>query len=174
MSKTFKINPKYLVVLVVAMIGLSFASVPLYDLFCRVTGFGGTTQKTNQEPKVILDKKIKIRFDANTSPDLSFNFKPAKNLSEVKIGEVNTIKFFVENQQSGTDKVISTFNTSPPIVGKYFQKLQCFCFEKQTIKPNEIKEFIVAYYIDPKIVEDPATKGTSEITLSYSLFKVKD
>ena len=126
MSKTFKINPKYLVVLVVAMIGLSFASVPLYDLFCRVTGFGGTTQKTNKESKVVLDKKIKIRFDANTSSDLSFNFKPAKNLSEVKIGEVNTIKFLVENQQSETEKVISTFNTSPPIVGKYFQKLQCF------------------------------------------------
>ena len=121
-----------------------------------------------------MDKQIKIRFDANTSSDLSFNFKPAKNLSEVKIGEVNTIKFVVENQQSEPEKVISTFNTSPPIVGKYFQKLQCFCFEKQTIKPNEIKEFIVAYYIDPKIVEDPATKGTSEITLSYSLFKVKD
>ena len=95
-------------------------------------------------------------------------------MSEVKIGEVNTIKFLVENRQSEPEKVISTFNTSPPIVGKYFQKLQCFCFEKQTIKPNEIKEFTVAYYIDPKIVEDPATKGTSEITLSYSLFKVKD
>ena len=96
--------------------------------FCRVTGFGGTTQKTNKESKVVLDKKIKIRFDANTSPDLSFNFKPDKNLSEVKIGEVNTIKFVVENQQSEPEKVISTFNTSPPIVGKYFQKLQCFCF----------------------------------------------
>ena len=174
MIKGKTLTPLLLAGIFVLMLGLSFAAVPLYDLFCRVTGFGGTTQKTNKESKVVLDKKIKIRFDANISPDLSFNFKPTKNSSEVKIGEVNTIKFLVENQQSELEKVISTFNTSPPIVGKYFQKLQCFCFEKQTIKPNEIKEFTVAYYIDPKIVEDPATKGISEITLSYSLFKVKD
>jgi len=173
-SKTFKINPKYLVILVVGMIGLSFASVPLYDLFCRVTGFGGTTQKTNKLSNIILNKKIKVRFDANVSSNLSFNFKPLKNFSEVKVGEVNTIIFKVENQGAKSENVISTFNTSPTIVGKYFQKLQCFCFEKQLIKSKEIKEFTVAYYIDPKIVDDPATKGTNEITLSYSLFKVKD
>lgn len=173
-SKTFKINPKYLVILVAGMIGLSFASVPLYDLFCRVTGFGGTTQKTNKLSNIILNKKIKVRFDANVSSNLSFNFKPLKNFSEVKVGEVNTIIFKVENQGAKSENVISTFNTSPTIVGKYFQKLQCFCFEKQLIKSKEIKEFTVAYYIDPKIVDDPATKGTNEITLSYSLFKVKD
>ena len=122
-----------------------------------------------------MDKKIKIRFDANTSPDLSFNFKPAKNLSEVKIGEVNTIKFLVENQQPEPEKVISTFNTSPQLLVSIFKNCSVFVLKKQTIKPNEIKEFTVAYYIDPKIVEDPATKGTSEITLSYSLFKkIKD
>ena len=102
------------------------------------------------------------------------NFKPLDNFQNVKIGEVNNIIFEVKNESSQPLEVISTFNTSPPIVGKYFQKLQCFCFEKQTVKSNEIVKFNVAYYIDPKIIDDPATKGTSEITLSYSLFEVKN
>ncbi|MEL0176841.1 MAG: cytochrome c oxidase assembly protein [Pelagibacteraceae bacterium] len=172
MNKSFKINPKYLVLLVFAMIGLSFASVPLYDLFCRITGFGGTTQKAEKSTGVVTNKIIKIRFDSNVSSDLSFDFKPLKNFNDIKIGEVNNIIFRVKNQDTNSESVVSTFNTSPPSAGIYFKKIACFCFEKQTIKPGEIKEFNVAYYIDPKIIDDPATKGINEITLSYTLFKV--
>lgn len=174
MTSSFKMNPKYLFILVFAIIGLSFASVPLYDLFCRVTGFGGTTQKSEKPSEIIIDKIVKVRFDSNTNNDLPVNFKPLDNFQNVKIGEVNNIIFEVKNESDQPLEVISTFNTSPPIVGKYFQKLQCFCFEKQTVKSNEIVKFNVAYYIDPKIIDDPATKGTSEITLSYSLFEVKN
>ena len=170
----FKVNPKYLFLLVFAMVGLSFASVPLYDLFCRVTGFGGTTQKTDTISKVVLNQNIKVRFDATKNGNLPVSFKPKENYHDIKVGEVDNIIFEVKNQSEENLKVISSFNTSPPLVGKYFQKLQCFCFENQTIKPNEIKEFTVAYYIDPQIVDDPATKRTSEITLSYSLFEVKE
>ena len=172
MTRSFKINPKYLVLLVLAMIGISFASVPLYDLFCRVTGFGGTVQKVNKPSTTVLNKFIKVRFDSNVSSDLLFDFKPIKNFSDIKIGEVNNIIFQVKNLSGKSESVVSTFNTSPPSVGIHFKKLACFCFEKQTIKPGEIKEFNVAYYIDPKIENDPATKGTNEITLSYTLFKV--
>ena len=172
MTKNFKINPKYLVLLVVSMIGLSFASVPLYDLFCRVTGFGGTTQIAENSPDKILNKLIKIRFDTNISSNLAFNFKSTENFSDIKVGEVKNIKFRVTNEGSKPENVVSTFNTSPPSAGIHFKKISCFCFEKQTINPKETKEFTVAYYIDPKIVEDPATKGISEITLSYTLFKV--
>jgi|TARA_A100001011_G_scaffold78763_1_gene81386 cytochrome c oxidase assembly protein subunit 11 len=171
-TNKFKINPKYLILLVVLMIGLSFASVPLYDLFCRVTGFGGTTQKAENSPNKILNKTIKVRFDSNVSSNLNFNFKSMKNYSDIKIGEVNNIKFRVTNEGKKPENVVSTFNTSPPSAGIHFKKIACFCFEKQTINPRETREFTVAYYIDPKIVEDPATKGISEITLSYTLFKV--
>ena len=172
MTKSFKINPKYLILLVFAMIGLSFASVPLYDLFCRVTGFGGTVQKAEKSPGVVVNKIIKIRFDSNVSSNLSFDFKPLQNFNDIKIGEVNNIIFRLKNQDVNSESVVSTFNTSPPSAGIYFKKIACFCFEKQTINPGETKEFNVAYYIDPKIIDDPATKGISEITLSYTLFKV--
>tara|TARA_A100001011_G_scaffold173292_1_gene181993 strand:+ start:21708 stop:22199 length:492 start_codon:yes stop_codon:yes gene_type:complete len=154
------------------MTALSFASVPLYDLFCKVTGFGGTTQKSEKSPGIILSKLVKVRFDSNVSSNLSFNFKSMKNFSEVRIGEVNNIKFRVINKGSTSENVISTFNTSPPSAGIHFKKIACFCFEKQTINPGEVRDFNVAYYIDPKIIKDPATKGINEITLSYTLFRV--
>ena len=174
MKNKFKINPQYLFLLVFLMIGLSFASVPLYDLFCRVTGFGGTIQKSEKPSEIVLNKSIKIRFDTTKNGNLPVSFKPQKNFHDIKIGEVDNIVFLLKNESQEAFNVISTFNTNPPLVGKYFQKLQCFCFENQAIKPNETREFNVAYYIDPQIVKDPATKRTSEITLSYSLFEVKE
>ena len=172
-KKPFRINAKYLFLVFLFMLGLSFASVPLYDLFCRVTGFGGTPQIAEKPADKILDQSVKVRFNANVNGNLPFYFKPKNNFSNIKIGEVGTIDFRVENQGNEDLNIISTFNTSPPVVGKYFQKLQCFCFQKQLLKAGEMRDFKVAYYIDPKIVDDPATKMTKEITLSYSLFEVK-
>ena len=119
-----------------------------------------------------MNKHIKVRLDSNVGSNLAFNFKSTKNFSDIKIGEVSNVKFTVTNKGNKPENVVSTFNTSPPSAGIHFKKIACFCFEKQTIKPQETREFTVAYYIDPKIVEDSATKGISEITLSYTLFKV--
>ena len=105
------------------MIGLSFASVPLYDLFCRVTGFGGTTQIAENSPDKILNKLIKVRFDTNVSSNLDFNFKSIDNFSDIKVGEVNKIKFRVTNEGNKSENVVSTFNTSPPTAGIHFKKI---------------------------------------------------
>lgn len=167
-------NPIYLVGIFFIMLGLSFLSVPLYDLFCRVTGFGGTVSKSNYPKEQILDQKIGIRFDTNVAKSVPFNFKVENLISEIKIGEVSRVKFTITNESAESIKVNSTFNTSPPTVGLYFKKIQCFCFEQQDFKGKETKEFELIYYISPKIVESAATKDVKDITLSYTLFEVQD
>jgi len=118
------------------MLSLSFAAVPLYDLFCRVTGFGGTTQISKDIPKIILDKKISVRFDTNVNK-LPWNFKIKKNVIDVKIGQVSKAEFEVENYGNETTYGVANFNVSPSSFGKYFSKLSCFCFEKQFFLNNE-------------------------------------
>ena len=167
-----KLTPLLLSLIFLLMLGMSFAAVPLYDLFCRVTGFGGTTQISKDIPKIVIDKPVSVRLDTNVQTDLSWNFKTENNLVDVKPGKVYRVNFLVENFSKDPTSGVASYNVSPSSFGPYFNKLGCFCFEKQTIKPGEIKEFNVAYYIDPKIENDPATKGTNEITLSYTLFKV--
>ncbi len=154
------------------MLGLSFASVPLYDLFCRVTGFGGTTQKTTMIPNVVVDKNIGMRFDTNIAGNLDVRFEIKENKLDIKPGEIRNAAFVVTNQSPNIIKVISTFNVSPDSVGKYFNKLECFCFEQQAIPIKGKREFNVSYYIDPEIANDPQTKNVKDITLSYTLFEV--
>ena len=173
MSKNFKINPKHLVVLVVGMIGLSFASVPLYDLFCRVTGFGGTTQKTNKESKVVLDKKIKIRFDSNISQELNWDFKAPKQEIIVQPGIQQVIYYTAKNLSDKPTTGTAVFNVSPPKAGGIFMKVDCFCFVKQTLQPGEEVKMPVSFYVDPSINDDENTKNLEEITLSYTFFNAE-
>ena len=151
------------------MLGLSFAAVPLYDLFCRVTGFGGTTQTATDIPKVILDKKISVRFDTNINK-LPWDFKVKNNVIDVNIGQVSRVEFEVENYSDETTHGVASFNVSPSSFGKYFNKLGCFCFEKQKLEAGQKARYVMVFYLDPEIVNDLNTKNVEDVTLSYTFF----
>ena len=166
------LTPMVLVSIFVLMLGLSFAAVPLYDLFCRVTGFGGTTQNaSNKEiPKIIVNQDYKMRFDTNINSTLDWKFYPEMNTLDLKPGEVHTVKFNVENPNNEISSGSATFNVSPSPFGIYLNKIGCFCFEKQTLQPGEKKEFVLTFFLDPKVVDDNKTKNMSDVTLSFTFF----
>lgn len=151
-----------------AMLGLAYASVPLYQLFCQVTGFGGTTQRAESAPATQLERNISIRLDANVSSELGWNFHPEKTTVTMKIGEVMLTHYVAHNGTSETLTGTATFNVTPTEAGIYFNKIACFCFTAQTLKAGERVEMPVQFFVDPAILEDPDTKNISEITLSYS------
>tara|TARA_B100000945_G_scaffold313835_1_gene310520 strand:- start:780 stop:1325 length:546 start_codon:yes stop_codon:yes gene_type:complete len=166
------LTPIFLVSIFVLMLGLSFAAVPLYDLFCRVTGFGGTTQNAqNKElPKIVVNQKYKVRFDTNSNGALAWKFYPEVNTLSLKPGEVHTVKFFVENDSREPTSGSATFNVSPPTFGVYLNKIGCFCFEKQTLKPGQKRDFVLTFFLDPKVVDDKKTSKISDVTLSFTFF----
>ena len=151
------------------MLGLSFAAVPLYDVFCRITGFGGTTQVSKEAPKIVLDKVVSVRFDTNVN-NLTWDFKAKSNVIDVKVGEVNRIEFEVENYGDETTYGVASFNVSPSTFGKYYSKLACFCYEKQALKAAEKANFVMTFYLDPEMVNDPNTKNIKDVTMSYTFF----
>ena len=151
------------------MLGLSFAAVPLYDLFCRVTGFGGTTQISKDIPKIILDKKISVRFDTNINK-LPWNFKVKNNVVEVNVGQVSRVEFEVENYSNEITHGVASFNVSPSSFGKYFNKLGCFCFEKQKLEAGQKAKYVLVFYLDPEMINDLNTKNVEDVTLSYTFF----
>ncbi len=163
----------FLSLLVLGMLILSFASVPLYDLFCRVTGYAGTVQRSSVAPgsKGVLPK-IQIRFDANVSKDLKWKFDAPSEEVLVEPGVQKIIYYTAKNLSKETTIGTASFNVSPPKAGAIFMKVDCFCFEEQLLKPGEKIKMSVAFYIDPKIYEQKNTKDIKEITLSYTFFKV--
>ena len=167
-----KLTPFVLITIFFLMLGLSFAAVPLYDLFCRVTGFGGTTQNaSNKEiPKIIINQEYKMRFDTNINSTLNWNFTSEKNTLDLKPVEVHTVKFYVENPNDQITSGSASFNVSPSPFGIYLNKIGCFCFEKQTLKAGEKREFILTFFLDPKVVDDNKTKNISDVTLSFTFF----
>tara|TARA_A100001015_G_C14994156_1_gene715407 strand:- start:1106 stop:1657 length:552 start_codon:yes stop_codon:yes gene_type:complete len=167
-----KLTPIILVSIFIFMLGLSFAAVPLYDLFCRVTGFGGTTQNASQKelPKIIVDHDYKMRFDTNINSTLNWSFNPEINTINIKPGEVHTVKFNVVNQSNEETSGSATFNVSPSPFGVYLNKIGCFCFEKQTLKAGENQEFVLTFFLDPKVVDDNKTKDIADVTLSFTFF----
>ena len=167
-----KLTPIALVSIFFLMLALSFAAVPLYELFCRVTGFAGTTQNaSNKElPKIIVDQNYKMRFDTNVHNTSSWKFYPEKNTIDLKPGEIHTVKFNVENPGNETSSGSASFNVSPSPFGIYLNKIGCFCFEKQTLKPNEKQEFVLTFFLDPKVVDDNKTKNIFDVTLSFTFF----
>ncbi len=162
--------------LAVAMVGLGFAAVPLYNLFCRVTGYGGTTQRFDPvaaaaEPKILSDT-ISVRFDANVSPKLPWKFYPEHPTDTVSIGARDMAIFIAENQSAHPVVGTASFNVTPDAAGKYFTKIQCFCFTQQTLKPGEQIRMPVLFFVDPKIKDDPDARDIEEITLSYTFHPV--
>jgi cytochrome c oxidase assembly protein subunit 11 len=156
---------------VCAMVGLAYASVPLYQLFCQVTGYGGTTQVADQgATTVIADHPVKVRFDANVNPALNWRFAPVDPFVEVKPGEELVINYRATNMGPTPSTGTSTFNVTPVKAGPHFMKLDCFCFVEQTLQPGESVDMPVRFFVDPEIVTDENAKDIREITLSYTFF----
>lgn len=154
------------------MVGLAYASVPLYSMFCKATGFGGTTQRADVAPETATDKFITIRFDANTAGSLGWNFHPVQTVMKVKIGEQSMAHYSATNTSGKVLTGSAIFNVTPSEAGAYFNKIQCFCFTEQTLKPGESADLPVDFFVDPAILDDPDSKSISEITLSYTFFPV--
>ena len=153
-----------------AMLGMAYASVPLYKIFCQVTGYAGTTQKADDITGVVLNKTINVRFDANIANDLDWEFVPAQREITVRIGEKSQVHYIAKNTGRDTSFGTATFNVSPGVAGAYFNKIECFCFTEQKLTSGESADMPVVFFVDPDIVNDPLLKNTKTITLSYTFF----
>ncbi|WP_310468346.1 cytochrome c oxidase assembly protein [Sphingomonas sp.] len=162
----------WMALLAAAMVGLAFASVPLYRLFCDVTGFGGTPLRAEQAPGAAAGQ-VGVRFDANIDPRLPWRFEPVETTVRIKPGAQTQVAYRATNLTARTTTGTAVFNVTPALAGKYFSKIQCFCFSEQTLKGGESIDMPVIFYVDPKLRTDPATKDIDEITLSYTFYPVE-
>ncbi|SFT94661.1 cytochrome c oxidase assembly protein subunit 11 [Pseudovibrio denitrificans] len=154
------------------MVGLSFAAVPLYQLFCQVTGYGGTTQRAEEASETILDREIIVSFDANVAPGLDWDFKPKQKKVRVKLGQMTEIMYEAKSLAQQVSTGTSTFNVAPFEVGGYFNKIDCFCFTEQPLQSGESIDMPVVFFIDPELDKDESLKNIKEITLSYTFFEL--
>ena len=154
------------------MVGMSFAAVPLYDLFCRVTGFAGTTQVADAGSDVVLDRTIKVRFDASTM-DMPWQFRPVQREMTVRLGETALAFYEAHNPTDEPVTGTASFNVTPYSTGGYFAKIECFCFTEQTLQPGETVQMPVTFYVDPEIVDDREAGRVPVITLSYTFYGVE-
>ena len=162
-----------LVAVGLGMAGLAWAAVPLYDMFCRVTGFGGTTQVATEGSDRVLERMVTVRFDASTVRGMPWEFRPVQTKIQLRIGETALAFYEAYNP---TDRVIAgtaSYNVSPFSVGGYFTKIDCFCFTEQVLQPGERVTMPVTFYIDPEMVDDPETEGVTTITLSYTFYETE-
>jgi cytochrome c oxidase assembly protein subunit 11 len=161
-------------VFVAAMVGAAYASVPLYTWFCKTTGFAGTTQVASQAPENALGRNLTIRFDSNVMPGLPWKFEPEQNEIKVRIGEVATVHYKVINEAAREITAQASYNVTPPQVGAYFNKINCFCFTRQTMKAGETREMAVVFYVDPSIAKDRDQNDLNTITLSYTFYRLPE
>ena len=170
-TKNFK-TASFVLIFLGAMFFLAFASVPLYDLFCKVTGYGGTPKKVKILSTNISEETIKIRFNADLSKNLNFYFQPVERQITTKLGESNTINYEVFNNTNKAISVTSTYNITPQKAGLYFNKIECFCYEEKTIQAGQKIILPVTFFINPEISKDPNTKELRSLTLSYTFFNI--
>jgi cytochrome c oxidase assembly protein subunit 11 len=160
------------------MVGLGYAAVPLYDLFCRVTGFGGTTQRVDEaalvSDPVVLNQTISVRFDSNVDKDLPWQFRPERNTDRMSIGARDMAIFIARNDSPVPVRGVASYNVTPTAAGKYFNKIQCFCFTDQILEPGQEVRMPVLFFVDPKIKDDPEARDIEEITLSYTFHRVDE
>ncbi|KLI63452.1 cytochrome c oxidase assembly protein [Aurantiacibacter marinus] len=162
-----------------AMLGLGYAAVPLYDLFCRVTGFGGTTQVATEAEASAAErmatlaggKSFSIRFDANTARDMPWDFRPTQVTDRVAVGQRDMATYIARNNSDQPITGTATFNVEPEQAGRYFNKIQCFCFTEQTLQPGQEIRMPVLYFVDPAVMDDPNMKDVEQITLSYTFHR---
>lgn len=159
---------------VCAMIGLSFASVPLYRIFCQVTGYGGTTQVAGSVPETVSERRITVRFNADVNPQLPWSFEPIDRAVTLRVGEPGLAFFRAVNLTDRPTSGTATFNVTPLKAGQYFDKTQCFCFDEQHLAAGEAAEMGVSFFIDPAILEDRNLDDVKTITLSYTFFRSLD
>ncbi len=155
------------------MIGVAAASPSLYRTFCSLTGFGGTPLRAEVAPGAIAHGQVRVRFDANVHPGLPWRFEPEQTTVTVKPGAQTKIFYRATNLSARTIRAQAAYNVSPDQVGKYFKKIQCFCFSEQTLKAGQSVDMPVIFFVDPKIRQDPDTKDVDEITLSYTFYPVE-
>ncbi|MDA7947305.1 MAG: cytochrome c oxidase assembly protein [Hyphomicrobiaceae bacterium] len=160
--------------LVCGMVGMSYAAVPLYQLFCQVTGYGGTTQRAEKAPDTVLERTLSVRFDANLARGMDWEFKPVQHKIEVRIGDSMLAHYEATNNAKAAITGTATFNVTPEAAGQYFNKIECFCFTEQTLEPGARTDMPLTFFIDPEIVNDPEARNIQEITLSYTFFPVED
>lgn len=156
------------------MVGMAYAAVPLYQIFCQITGYGGTTQAFAAEAAeeiVVLERKMRVRFTGNVTPGLNWDFDPRQTIQEVQIG-ARALAYYDATNQSSNRRITgtATFNVTPHKAGVYFTKVECFCFTEQVLEPGESAEMPVTYFIDPAIADDPNLDEVTEVTLSYTFF----
>ena len=160
-------------VFVAAMVGVAYASVPLYDWFCRTTGFGGIPLVAKEAPAAPIARKIIVRFDGNVAGGLPWTFAPEKNEIELAVGETALFHYVAKSQGAGETVGIASYNVSPPEAASYFNKIQCFCFTDQKLSPGERVDMPVVFFVDPAIDQDAEFKSLRTITLSYTFFPSK-
>jgi cytochrome c oxidase assembly protein subunit 11 len=158
------------VVFVAGMVGMSYAAVPLYRIFCQVTGFDGTPQRADAAPDRALDREITIRFDGNVANGLGWSFRPHERQVTLRVGEVAEVAFLAENRGSQPSTGTATFNVTPDLAGAYFNKIACFCFTDQTLAAGQSLDMPVQFFVDPAIAEDAELNHVDTITLSYTFF----
>tara|TARA_R110000824_G_scaffold356352_2_gene543598 strand:- start:208 stop:795 length:588 start_codon:yes stop_codon:yes gene_type:complete len=159
------------------MLGMGFAAVPLYQVFCRVTGYAGTTQRVGEAQAATVQatsQVLSIRFDSNVNSALPWSFKPEQPVDHVTVGARDMAVFIATNNSDQPVVGTATFNVTPLLAGQYFNKIQCFCFSEQLLKPGQTMRMPVLYYVDPAIMDDPETKDIKEITLSYTFYRAID
>ena len=160
---------------VTGMVGMAFASVPLYQLFCRVTGYNGTVQTTGgAAPGAAGERVVNIRFNATTHPALPWRFAPAQGVMPLRLGEEGVAFYRARNLGDAAVTGVATYNVTPEVVGKYFHKTACFCFEKQTLEAGQEVDMPLSFWVNPRIADDPNTSGIRTITVSYSFFRSLD
>jgi cytochrome c oxidase assembly protein subunit 11 len=156
------------------MVGLSYAAVPLYQIFCQVTGYGGTTNRADAASASVLDRQITIRFDGNVSKDIPWDFKPVSEPVTLKVGETGLAFYEAYNNSDKPIVGTATFNVTPQQAGYYFNKIECFCFTEQRLEPGQRVDMPVTFFIDPEIADDPQLDSIKTITLSYTFFPKKE
>lgn len=154
------------------MVGLAYASVPLYDLFCKATGFGGTPQRAAENKSLVGNREMRVTFNTDLGAGMPWHFRAEVPSMEVRTGVTYKALFIAENPTNETVTGSATFNVSPDVFGQYFVKVQCFCFDKQVLKPGERVEMPVVFFLDPKLEEDPYLSRLEDVTLAYTFFKV--
>ncbi len=163
-----------LVGVVVGMVGLAYASVPLYRIFCQVTGYGGATQRAELAPEPVPGKSVTVRFNADVNSAMPWSFQPLQREITLDLGESGLAVYRVQNLSNERIVGTATFNVTPFVAGPYFDKIQCFCFEEQVLEPGASADLPVTFFVDPAILDDPETADIRTVTLSYTFFRVAD